>query len=73
MYPQNILNTLYQSLYVLHINYGLLLWENQGTALDQIKKKAIRDITYSNYIAHTEPPIICLLTLILINYILKTS
>ena len=55
IYPQNILITLYKSLFVPHINYGSLLWEHTGGALDKIKKKAVRTITYSNYIAHSEP------------------
>ena len=55
IYPQNILITLYKSLFVPHINYGSLLWGHAGGALDKIQKKAVRTITYSNYIAHSEP------------------
>ena len=41
MYPQNILITLYNYLFVTHINYGSLLWEygrggGVGGALDKI-------------------------------------
>ena len=54
--PQSILITLYKSLFGPHINYGSLLWGHAGGALDKIqKKKAVRTITYSNYIAHSEP------------------
>ena len=55
IYPQNVLITLYKFLFVPHINYGSLLWGHAGGALDKIQKKAIRTITYSNYIAHSEP------------------
>ena len=55
IYPQNVLITLYKSLFVPHINYGSLLWGHAGGALDKIQKKAVRTITYSNYIAHSEP------------------
>ena len=56
IYPQNVLITLYKSLFVPHINYGSLLWGHGGGggALDKIQKKAVRTITYSNYIAHSE-------------------
>ena len=55
IYPQNVLITLYKSLFVPHINYGSLLLGHAGGALDKIQKKAVRTITYSNYIAHSEP------------------
>ena len=53
-YPKNILITLYKSLYFIHINYGSLLWDQARGALDKILMKAIRTMTYSNYIAHYE-------------------
>ena len=55
LYPQNILVTIYKSLFIPHINYGSLLWGQVGKSLDTIQKKAIRTITYSHYIAHSEP------------------
>ena len=55
LYPQNILITLYKSLYILHINYGSLVWGHIGESINKIQKKDIRTITYSNYIAHSEP------------------
>ena len=55
LYPQNILVTIYKSLFIPHINYGSLLWGQVGESLDTIQKKAIRTITYSLYIAHSEP------------------
>ena len=40
IYPQNVLITLYKSLFVPHINYGSLVWGHAGGALDKIKKKS---------------------------------
>ena len=50
-----ILITIYKSLFIPHINYGLLLWGQVDESLDKIQKKAIRTNTYSYYIAHSEP------------------
>ena len=55
IYPQNVLITLYKSLYVPHIIYGSLVWGHAGGALDKKLKKTVRTITYSNYAAHSEP------------------
>ena len=54
LYNQNILITLYKSFFISHINYGLLLWGHVGESIDKIQKKAIRTISYSNYIARSE-------------------
>ena len=54
-FSQNILITLYKSLFTHHINYESLLWGQAGENLDKIQKKTIRTITYNNYTAHTEP------------------
>ena len=43
------------SLFIPHINYGSLLWGHVGESIDKVQKKAIRTITYGNYIAHSEP------------------
>ena len=37
------------------MNYGSLLCGHVGESIDKIQKKTIRTITYSNYIAHSEP------------------
>ena len=54
-YPDNILLTIYNSLFVPHLNYGSLAWGSVSDRLETIQKKAVRIITHSNYIAHTEP------------------
>ena len=55
VYPKHILLTLYNSLFVPHINYGSLVWGNKIACIEKIQKKTIRTITHSDYIAHTEP------------------
>jgi hypothetical protein len=53
--PPYILKTIYQSLFVSHISYGILAWGNHSDKLFLLQKKAIRLITNSNYLAHTDP------------------
>ena len=55
IYPQNILLTIYNSLFVWHINYGSLVWRTNINRISKMQKRAIRIITHSHYIAHTEP------------------
>ena len=50
-----ILQTLYNSLIVSYINYGLLLWGVESHRVESLQKKAIRLIANSNYSAHTTP------------------
>ena len=54
-FPLEVLKTLCKSLVLSYINYGLLLWGVEVKNLEVIQKRAIRLITGSNYIAHTEP------------------
>ena len=53
-----ILHTLYNSLIVSYISYGLPLWRVESHRIEPLQKKAIRLITNSNYSAHTTPPFI---------------
>ena len=55
IYPQNALTTIYNSLFVPHINFGLLVWGTKVKHMDTLQKKVIRIITNSKYISHTEP------------------
>jgi len=55
IYPQNALTTIYNSLFVPHINFGLLVWGTKVNHIDTLQKKVIRIITNSKYISHTEP------------------
>ena len=54
-FPMYILQTLYNSLIVSYINYGLLLCGVESHRVEPLQKKAIRLITNSNYSAHTTP------------------
>ena len=57
--PMYIMRTIYCSLILSHLQYCTLLWKNSYcTNLDKLRilqKKAIRIITNSHYIAHTDP------------------
>ena len=53
--PAYILKTLYNSLILPHINYGLLLWGYRCERIFKLQKKAIRIITCSKYNSHSEP------------------
>ena len=56
--PINIMRTLYTSLIICHLNYGVLLWGpklRDNDNLHILQKKAVRIITSSSYFAHSEP------------------
>ena len=55
VYPEAALMTLYTSLFLSHINYGLLLWGTDIAKAFLLQKKMIRIITGSEYRAHSEP------------------
>ena len=55
IYPQNIILTIYNSLFVSHINYGSLVWGTNTNQIYKMQKRVIRIITHSHYIAHTQP------------------
>ena len=58
IYPQLVLQTLYNTLIPPYFNYCILVWGatiNEGNPLHLLQKKALRLISNSNYIAHTEP------------------
>ena len=55
VYLKAALMTLYTSLFLSHINYGLLLWGTDITRAFLLQKKMIRIITGSEYRAHSEP------------------
>ena len=55
IFPKYIFQTLYNSLIMSYINYGLLLWGVESHQIEPLQKKTIRLITNSNYSAHTTP------------------
>ena len=55
VFPQEIKCLLYNSLILPHINYCITAWGFYRNRITIIQKKAIRMITTSSYISHTEP------------------
>ena len=53
--PSRILLTIYNTLIMPHLNYGILAWGYQPGRLVTLQKKAVRAITSSAYNAHTSP------------------
>ena len=53
--PQSILKTLYNSLILPHLTYGILTWGSNPGRLNKLQKWAIRTINNSKYNSHTEP------------------
>ena len=53
--PQNILSTIYNSLVLPHLNYGILAWGHKFSRIAYLQKKCVRIISHCNYIAHTGP------------------
>jgi len=52
--PQTLL-TLYNSLILPHLLYGVLLWGHKSKIVFKLQKRAIRIISKVKYNAHTEP------------------
>ena len=58
IYPQLVLQSLYNTLILPYFNYCILVWGatiNEGNPHHLLQKKALRLISNSNYIAHTVP------------------
>ena len=53
--PIYTLKTLYYSLFASHLTYGIILWGYTNEKVYKIQKKAIRLISNSPRLAHTEP------------------
>ena len=70
VYPEQVLLQIYNSLFMAHINYGLLVWGVDTDIIFKLQKKAVRIITGNYYIAHSEP-IFKSLELLKIDYIYK--
>ena len=50
-----ILKTIYNSLILPHLHYGILLWGPDSKRIFKLQKGDIRAITCSKYNSHTEP------------------
>ena len=53
--PKHCLKLIYFALVQSYISYGILLWGFEADKLFKLQKKAIKIITKSPYLAHTEP------------------
>ena len=53
--PQRILLTIYNSMFLPHINYCILAWGYNHQRIFKIQKKVVRIISLSKYNAHTDP------------------
>ena len=47
--------SVYKSLFMPHKSYGSFVWGHNFDAIYKLQKKAVRTITHSHYIAHSEP------------------
>ena len=54
-YPTSILKSIYNTLILPNINYCILSWGSQIDKLFLLQKRAIRNISKSNFMAHSEP------------------
>jgi hypothetical protein len=52
---KDILLTLYHSLFLPYLNYGLLCWQSKVKDIFKLQKKAIRILACEKYNAHTDP------------------
>ena len=55
VYPITILKSIYNTLVLPRINYCILSWGSQIDRIHLLQKRAIRNISKSNFGAHTEP------------------
>ena len=53
--PSGVLQTIYNTLILPHMTYGILAWGRHTNTIHTIQKRAIRIIAASKYNAHTEP------------------
>ena len=53
--PRSVLKTLYSSLILSRLSYGIKAWGFAHAKVFKIQKKAVRILTYSKYSAHTSP------------------
>ena len=54
-FPTAILKSIYNTLLLPYIDYCILTWGSQIDKLHKLQNRAIRNITKSDYRAHTEP------------------
>ena len=53
--PKYILQSIYSTLLVCHLNYGILAWGHKLNRIAKLQKRAIRTISCNKFNAHSEP------------------
>ena len=53
--PQYILKTIYTTLILCQLNYGILAWGHNNNRVYKLQKRAVRIISCSKFNAHSEP------------------
>ena len=53
--PKYCLKLIYNALFNSHLNYGILLWGHKAKNIEYLQKKAIRAVSSSHFLAHTDP------------------
>ena len=53
MLPKYTLITLYNTMFLPYLNYGLLLWGSCSESIFKLQKRVVRTISISKYNAHT--------------------
>ena len=53
--PLPILKTIYNTLFLPHLNYGILLWGSEIESIHNLQKRVLHIISGSKFNAHTEP------------------
>ena len=53
--PQHVLSILYNRTILPHLSYGILAWGAKTEHIFKIEKRAVRIVSTSRYISHTEP------------------
>ena len=53
--PCSVLLTIYNSLILPHLNYGILAWGYDTTRIFRLQNNSLRAISSAKYIAHTYP------------------
>ena len=53
--PKSCLKNIYQALIHSHLNYGVLLWGYESHRIFKLQKRALRLLSKTHYLAHTDP------------------
>ena len=55
IFPKHIMLSVFKSLFMLHMCYDSFVWGHNFDAIYKVQKKAVRTITRSHDICHSEP------------------